>query len=111
MNTITNQFVKRIFLIFVVLAALLVGGTIIFQRLENWTWIQAFYFSVATVTTVGYGDLAPSSDTSRLVTSVYALLSIPLLLFGIGIVGELVFARYHDQMSIRGRITKKRRKK
>ncbi|HBU27582.1 TPA: hypothetical protein DEB00_00505 [Candidatus Uhrbacteria bacterium] len=101
MNAITHQLIKRISLIFVLLASLLIGGTIIFHRLEDWTWIQAFYFSVSTVTTVGYGDLTPSSDPSRLITSIYALLSIPLMFLSIGIVGEVVFARYHDRVAKR----------
>ena len=37
----------------------------------------SFYFSVATLTTVGYGDLHPTYDLSRVFTAFY-------LLFGVG---------------------------
>ena len=60
--------------------AVLALGTVIFWMLEPFTWIQAFYFTVATVTTVGYGDLVPSSDWTRLVVAIYALLSITFYL-------------------------------
>jgi len=42
-------------------------GTIVYQRIENWDWIQAFYFSVTTLTTVGLGDLAPTTNLARLI--------------------------------------------
>lgn len=80
-----------------ILVLLLLAGSYVFMHLESWTWIEAFYFSTATVTTVGYGDLAPTNDASRLATSLYALISIPMLFFSIGILGEVVFARYHDK--------------
>jgi Ion channel len=41
----------------VVAGALLLTGTIFYWRTEDWTIIQALYFSVVTLTTVGYGDL------------------------------------------------------
>lgn len=60
------------------LAMLIAIGTLLFKLLEPFTWIQAFYFSVATMTTVGYGDLVPSTDLTRLIVALYALLSITL---------------------------------
>ena len=68
----------KIKIIISTLATLLAIGTVAFKILEPFTWIQAFYFSVATMTTVGYGDLVPSTDFSRLIVAIYALVSITL---------------------------------
>ena len=57
---------------------MLVGGTVLFHTLEDFTWIQAFYFSVTTMTTVGYGDLVPTNDFTRLVVAVYILIAVTL---------------------------------
>ena len=54
-------------------------GTIVYKMLEDWGWIDSFYFSVITLTTVGYGDLAPSSSESKLFTTFYIITGISLL--------------------------------
>jgi len=46
-------------------------GTVGFRLLEDWSWVDAFYFSAVAVTTVGFGDLAPTSDAAKLFTVLY----------------------------------------
>lgn len=69
-------------------------GTIAFRHLEPWSWITSFYFSVVTITTVGYGDLAPSSDMSRLFTAFYILIGVSIGIGALGLIGaELIKKR------------------
>lgn len=60
----------------VVMLTFLISGTIFYWSVEGWRLIDAIYFSVMTMSTIGYGDLAPSTDVSKLFTIIYALLSI-----------------------------------
>jgi len=60
-------------------AALIVVGTVVYRLLEDWSWVDAIYFSVVAVTTVGFGDLTPSTDASKLFTVVYVLIGISIL--------------------------------
>ena len=39
--------------------ALLAVGTVVYQLLEDWSWVDSLYFSTVAVTTVGFGDLTP----------------------------------------------------
>ena len=57
----------------VVAGALVVTGTLFYWRFEEWTVVEALYFSVVTLTTVGYGDLSPTTDATRIFTIVYIL--------------------------------------
>ena len=57
----------------VVAGALLLTGTIFYWRSEDWTIIQALYFSVVTLTTVGYGDLHPTTAGTQIFTIIYIL--------------------------------------
>lgn len=67
-------------------------GTWSFRHLEDWTWAESFYFSVATLTTVGYGDIHPTSDTSRIFTSLYILVGVGVVLAALSNIGS----RYLD---------------
>jgi voltage-gated potassium channel len=62
---------------------LLLAGTLFYWRVEDWTPLESFYFSVITLTTVGYGDFSPATALGRAFTIAYVLL-------GLGIVIALV---------------------
>ncbi len=53
-------------------------ATTFYHWVEKWSWLDAFYFSVITIATVGYGDLAPKTDPGKLFTVFYILLGIGL---------------------------------
>jgi voltage-gated potassium channel len=57
----------------VVAGALVLTGTLFYWRFEDWTIIQSLYFCVVTLTTVGYGDLSPTTDVTRIFTIIYIL--------------------------------------
>jgi|APSaa5957512622_1039677.scaffolds.fasta_scaffold151726_1 voltage-gated potassium channel len=65
--------------ILLLVGAILLGGTFFYALVEGWSLIDAFYFSVITLTTVGYGDLSPTTPGSRLFTAFYILMGIGLL--------------------------------
>ncbi len=49
---------------------------------ETISFSQALYFSVITVSTVGYGDVVPRSDPVRVIVAIQIVLGVLLLLFG-----------------------------
>jgi len=69
---------------------LLVVGTVAFHYMEGWSWVDSFYFSAVAGTTVGFGDLTPSTDISK-------LFSVAYIFVGIGIIGTFLNQRlkYH----------------
>lgn len=64
-----------------VIAALLIiaSGTIVYSALEGWSLLDALYFSVVTLATVGFGDLHPTTDVGKLFTVFYILSGIGIL--------------------------------
>jgi len=71
----------------VVIILLFLGvGTTFYTLTEEWEWQDALYFCVTTMTTVGYGDLAPSSDSSKIFTIVYILLGLSIVATSLGLV-------------------------
>jgi voltage-gated potassium channel len=57
----------------VVAGALVLTGTIFYWRFEDWTIIESLYFCIVTLTTVGYGDFAPTTTATQIFTIVYIL--------------------------------------
>lgn len=62
----------------VLAAILLVTGTYFYTQVEGWSWVDALYFCIATVSTVGYGDLTPQTTLGKLFTVVYILIGVGL---------------------------------
>jgi len=58
------------------LLTFLLGGTYFYWSQESWSIVDAFYFCVMTMSTIGQSELAPTSDLSKIFTTVYAILSI-----------------------------------
>lgn len=76
-------------------------GTIVFHRLESWNWIQSFYFSVVTITTVGYGDFTPTNDLSRLFTAIYILVGVSIGLVTLSIIGAEILRNRERRYTVR----------
>ena len=50
--------------------------------LEDWSFAEALYFAVVTMSTVGYGDMGPVRE-HRFAASIYILLSTAVFAFSI----------------------------
>lgn len=74
-------------------SGLLIIGTVSFHYLEGWSWISSFYFSVVTLATVGYGDLTPTSDATRLFTAFFIIFGATIALASLGIIGTSYLER------------------
>ena len=66
----------------------LLSGTVFYVIAERWRWLDALYFCVTTLTTVGLGDLSPATDIGKLFTVIYILTGVGLVLSFITVVAE-----------------------
>jgi voltage-gated potassium channel Kch len=62
--------------VFIWMLLILLLGTVFYHFAEGWSWLDSLYFSVITLSTVGYGDFSPTTAISKIFTSVYIFLGI-----------------------------------
>lgn len=62
----------------ILLLMLIASGTAFYAVAEGWSIVDSLYFSVITLATVGYGDLAPVTTAGKLFTIIYILVGIGL---------------------------------
>jgi voltage-gated potassium channel Kch len=67
---------------------ILLFGTMVYHHLEGWGYLDSLYFSLITLTTIGYGDFSPQTAGGKMFTIFYILL-------GIGIILSFVNTLYH----------------
>jgi voltage-gated potassium channel len=94
----------------VVAGALVLTGTIFYWRFEDWTIIEALYFCVVTLTTVGYGDLSPTTDVTRIFTIVYILTGFGVLVALLTSVAEKYLSLKAEGGRARPRLRGRRRR-
>lgn len=58
-------------------------GGIFYHHIEGWSWLDSYYFTIITLTTVGYGDFAPQTSLGKLFTMLYVVL-------GLGIISSFI---------------------
>jgi voltage-gated potassium channel len=58
----------------------LVFGAFAFHWIERWSYLDALYFCVVSLATVGYGDLAPETPFGRAFAIVYIINGVAILL-------------------------------
>jgi len=73
-----------------ILIYLTIGAIAYSLMLEKWSIIDSLYFSVVTFTTVGYGDLSPTTELSKIFTAFYSLGGISILGVALGVIGSRV---------------------
>lgn len=67
--------------------ALLATGTVFYTLVEKWSFVDAFYFSVTTLTTVGFGQPAPTTDVGKIFTAFFVLSGVGMFLAVINAIG------------------------
>jgi potassium channel subfamily K len=65
-------------------------GVVLWTQIEGWDPVAALYFTFVTLTTVGYGDFYPESDTGKVVGVLFAFVGIGMIAVAIGIITAYV---------------------
>jgi voltage-gated potassium channel len=71
----------------VFISTLLIIGTLFYMSFENLSFVNAFYLSGSSLTTLGFGDIVPVTDVGKIFTVLYTVVGIGSIFY---ISGEIV---------------------
>ena len=71
----------------------LLCGTIGYKYIEDWGWLDAFYMTVITVSTVGITEVHPLSDAGRLFTVFLIIGGVGVMAYSLTRLAEFMFQR------------------
>ncbi len=66
-------------------------GQIGFIFIEGFSWIEAFYMTVITLSTVGFTEVRPLSDLGRLFTSCYIIFNLGIFAYVVSVITSYLF--------------------
>ncbi len=82
--------------LFVLTLATLLSGTIVYHFIEGWSFLDSFYFTTVTLTTVGYGDISPATDLGKIFTVIYLFTGIGIFLGFVNLVAGKVSKKWFN---------------
>jgi hypothetical protein len=93
---ITNRGIIPVIIVFAcLLCYMLITGAII-GSLEDWSYLNSFYFAFLVVGSVGYGDITPRSVSGRVFYCFFSLLGVGMLCMLMSYLRKHVFIHIRD---------------
>jgi voltage-gated potassium channel len=86
---ILRQYYRLLFPIFI-LIALMFLGTVGYMLIDGYTLLNAFYMTVITIGTVGYGEVEPLSGAGRMFTAFLIITSFGTFAFAVSSISKFV---------------------
>eukprot|EP00037_Helgoeca_nana_P027545 m.315919 g.315919 ORF g.315919 m.315919 type:complete len:556 (+) comp27535_c0_seq1:52-1719(+) len=81
----------RLFRPIIAIVVYFLCGLIFYTQYEGWTFVDALYFCIVVVTTIGYGDNNPiETDGGKLFTAAFALLGVSVVFGSLSIVLDVI---------------------
>ncbi|WP_417727315.1 potassium channel family protein [Roseovarius sp.] len=57
-------------------ALIITGGTVFFHLIEGWSWLDSYFFTVVTLSTVGYGNFVPATAAGKIGTTIFIMIGL-----------------------------------
>lgn len=95
--TVSNLFKFDTFKeLLIYLTIYLIGNAYIFREIEHVTILNSVYWVVTTITTVGYGDIAPTHDFTKILSMFLMVIGVAVMGYVNGAIISAVMSQYKE---------------
>lgn len=99
----SRRFAIILFLIIIVV----LGGTVGYHLIEKWSFIESFYMTVITISTVGFAEVSPLSSIGRIFTVILIMTGVVIITTGLSLIFSSVMEGTFGEVMRRQRMEKK----
>ncbi|RSK39187.1 potassium channel family protein [Mangrovimonas spongiae] len=92
-NTFLKLFKSRIYTAILLLGCVLVIGVFGYRFMSGYSWVDSLYMTVITITTVGFGEVQPLDEYSKVFTVFLILASVVIVGFAISVITEYILSK------------------
>ncbi|MGJ8605236.1 MAG: potassium channel family protein [Marivita sp.] len=97
----------RIATLILTLVLIVASGTMFFRWAEGWSCLDAYFFTVVTLSTVGYGSLVPATALGKIGTTVFIFVGLGVFAVAIQQFGMFAMRKREEHVEwIVGRLGK-----
>lgn len=93
MNPLIRLFRSKIYTALTLLLILMLVGVVGYKFISGYTWVDALYMTVITMTTVGFGEVVPLDDQAKVFTIFLILASVVIVGYAISIITEYILSK------------------
>ena len=97
---------NKLYIAIGLLVFLFLFGVFGFRFIADYSWLNALYMTVITIGTVGYGEVAPLDDTSKIFAIILILTSVCVIAFALSVFTEYVVKKSNPKFIEQKKITK-----
>lgn len=100
-----GRVIRRILIIAGLLSITVAAGTAGFVFIEGYSWFDAFYMTISTITTIGYQEIKPLSHSGRVFNSFLIIFGVSAVFVAVGAMTQTII-----ELELQGRYGEHRKK-
>ncbi|PKV49909.1 voltage-gated potassium channel [Aquimarina sp. MAR_2010_214] len=98
--------IPKIYIALILLIIVVAIGVLGFRFFSNYSWVDALYMTVITLSTVGFGEVQPLDDNAKLFTVFLISTSVAIFAYSVSVITEYIVSK-NDPRRVQYRKTQK----
>jgi len=87
--------VNLLFVLSLIIIIIIAGASFV-HYFEGWNWIDSVYWATTTISTIGYGDLVPQLEITKIFVIFYILIGVSTTVYGLFYLASYMIKRNED---------------